>query len=296
MQDLADFARDHQPAYVPTTNRVLAAVLTVGVYALVLVVANHHNPAPSRASEIAARMKEIQQETHQQAFQTEPAQAQKPQASAQPQEARRETHPNAPQSSLRQQTASRQPSLLERLFAPRAAAPVPTMTSGEAPSAQSAPGAAPAPGGPAKAPSAPAAQPASTAPSAASATSSPSASGQEESAKSTKEKPTSACQDAAWMRAVSNHVRRFLPARQPRGTGLATVRLVIRRSGWLNELEIARTSGNAALDAAAYTMLRKAQPLPHIPDRVPADRIDLTLPIAFGAAGDFKITITDCGR
>jgi hypothetical protein len=43
-------------------------------------------------------------------------------------------------------------------------------------------------------------------------------------------------------------------------------------------------------------MLRKAQPLPRIPERVSTDRIDLEVPVAFGTAGDFKITITNCGR
>jgi protein TonB len=299
MQSPAEFSRDHQPTYVPATNRVLAGLLTAGVYALVLVLASHHNPAPNRASEIATRMEEIQQETRQQAFQTEPAQAQKPQASPRPPQARQEVHPNPPPSSLRQQSASRQPSLLERLFAPHASAPVPTMTGGGAPSAQS----TPAPGGQsaAKAPSGRAEQQASATPSAsaaASASSAPGASGQQDSTNTAKTNPPSACQDAAWVRAVTNRLRRShsAAARQQHATGVATARLVIRRSGWLNELEIAKTSGNMALDAAAYAMLRKIQPLPRIPDRIAADRIDLEVPIAFGVAGDFKITITNCGR
>jgi protein TonB len=96
------------------------------------------------------------------------------------------------------------------------------------------------------------------------------------------------------VRAVTSRVHRFFPAHQQHAKGAATAHLVVRRSGWLNELEIARTSGNAALDAATFAMVRKAQPLPRIPDRVPADRIDLTLPIAFGGTGDFKVTVTGC--
>ena len=87
-----------------------------------------------------------------------------------------------------------------------------------------------------------------------------------------------------------------MPPRGQNAAGLATAHLVIRRSGRLNELEIAKTSGDPALDAAAYAMVRKAQPLPRIPDRIAADRIVLQLSLPFGVAGDFKITVNACGR
>ena len=86
-----------------------------------------------------------------------------------------------------------------------------------------------------------------------------------------------------------------MPPRGQNAAGVATAHLVIRRSGWLNELEITKTSGNPAVDAATYAMLRKAQPLPRIPDRIAADRIELQLPIAFGVGTpDLKVTIVDC--
>ncbi len=284
MQSPAEFSRNHQPAYVPTTNRALAGFLTMGVYALVLVVATHHSPAPHRTafSDIAAPMEPgAHQQDRQEAFpQTPPQNAPRPQPAA----------PNA--AALSQQTASRQPSFLERLFANPAAAPVPSLAPAPAPGAGQQPAATPSPGG------VPAGQLAfAQSPSAKSSSpNSASTSGQQDAPKASKDK-ASACKDAAWARAITNHVRRFHPVatRQQQAAGTATAHLVIRRSGWLNELEIATTSGNAALDAAAYAMVRKAQPLPRIPDRIAADRIELALPIAFGAAGNFRITVAGCG-
>src|SRR5690349_1245673 len=149
MQSPAEFSRDHQPTYIPATNRVLAGFLTAGVYALVLVVASHRTPTPNRAapSEIAARM-EAQQQARREAFQARPAQEQSPQAS--PQNASQETPPqmrrNASQTSSRQQSAS--PSLLERLFGRRdqTAAPVPGMAPAPGPGEQAASGAKPSSG------------------------------------------------------------------------------------------------------------------------------------------------------
>lgn len=306
MQSPAEFSREHQPAYVPTTNRVLAGFLTMGVYALVLVVAGHRSPAPIRAasSQIASRMApdappETYPEAHQQAVQQTPPHNARADT---PQEAPR----NAPQNPQRQQSASRQPFLLERLFGPRAQTdaagptmmPAPTPGSGGQPAPVAKPSSAPGEQPASAARPAQAEQLASAQSGSRARPSSPSASGQQDATNTAKDKPPPACHDAAWVRAVTNRVHRFFPpaARRPHATGLATARLVIRRSGWLNELEIAGTSGNAALDAAAYTMVRKAQPLPRIPDRIAADRIDLELPIAFGVAGDFKITINNCGR
>jgi periplasmic protein TonB len=299
---LADFARDHQPAYVPATNRVLAGFLTAGVYALVLVVGSHRSPAPNRPapSELPARM-EAPQKAHQEAFQTPPEMAREQNRQALPSNMPQETRRNPAQTAPRQQNASQRPSLLERLFGPRdqAAAPVPGTAPSPGPGRQTSSAAKPSSGAPAEqlasAQSAPAEQSASAQSTAKSSSLSPATPGQQGAANQSKDKPPPACQDAAWARAVSNHVRRFFPARQQQAAGVATAHLVIRRSGWLNELEIARTSGNATLDAAAYALLRKAQPLPRIPGRIAADRIDLQLPVAFGIAGDFKITVTGCG-
>jgi protein TonB len=56
----------------------------------------------------------------------------------------------------------------------------------------------------------------------------------------------------------------------------------VRRNGQIDRLKISKSSGNEGLDKAAYDILRKAQPLPPIPDRMHTDRVDGDLPINFG--------------
>jgi len=258
MQSLEEFARDHQPAYVPQTSPVTAGLLTLALYAAVGFMANHHStwttPYRGTLAETVTRMP--------------------------PEDLR--TLSDAPQTPPRQKIASRQPSFLERLFGQRTATP-PGSPDAQA-SAQSASRSSPSrqsAGAPAGSATAPRQRQAADGSASNSAT-------------------PPACQDAAWARAVTNRVRQFFfypqTARQRHVTGVAVARLVVRRSGWLNELEITGTSGNAMLDAAAYAILRKAQPLPRIPDRIAPDRIDVQLPIAFGMAGDFKPAIGNCGH
>jgi protein TonB len=94
------------------------------------------------------------------------------------------------------------------------------------------------------------------------------------------------CLDPAWMRSVTEHVQKFFyypgVARVRHTTGVAMVHFIMRRDGRLDMLEIGKSSGDWALDGAAYNMVRKAQPLPAIPDHMYTDRADLILPIIFG--------------
>lgn len=94
------------------------------------------------------------------------------------------------------------------------------------------------------------------------------------------------CIDAVWMRAVSERVRQFFyypdAALALRTTGVAMVHVSVRRNGQIDRLEIRKSSGNAELDKAAIDILQKAQPLPPIPDRMHAERVDGELPINFG--------------
>ena len=246
MQSLEEFARDHQPAYVPQTSPVTAALLTLAVYAAVGFMANHHSTWTTYRATPSRTVADMP-----------------PQDLPTPSDVSRETRQTAPQTAPHQQSASRQPSFLERLFGRSEPSPGTHGTGAQA-SAQSAPGRQ---------------QPAA--------------------ARAGNSVTPSACQDTAWARAVANRVRQsfFYPqaARQKHVTGIATARLVVRRSGWLNELEITGTSGNAVLDDAAYVIARKAQPLPRIPDSIASDRIDVQLPVAFGMAGDFKPVIGNCG-
>jgi len=62
----------------------------------------------------------------------------------------------------------------------------------------------------------------------------------------------------------------------------------------MSQLEIGKSSGDAALDDAAYDMVKKAQPLPRIPDHMHVDSIEGQLPIAFGITGVFKATTGSC--
>ena len=72
------------------------------------------------------------------------------------------------------------------------------------------------------------------------------------------------------------------PALAARTTGVVTLRFGVRRDGRIDRLEVARSSGHDGLDQAAVDILRKAQPLPPIPDRMGVARVDGELPVNFG--------------
>jgi protein TonB len=96
----------------------------------------------------------------------------------------------------------------------------------------------------------------------------------------------SACLDPEWMRAVSRHVARFfyypvISDRFPH-SGLVYVHFTVTRDGRLLASSIVKGSGSHLLDDAALDILRRATPLPAIPDRMHADRIDAVLPVDFG--------------
>ena len=94
------------------------------------------------------------------------------------------------------------------------------------------------------------------------------------------------CFDPIWMRAVSERVSQFFyypaAALAVHRTGLVMVHFVVRRDGQVDRLQISKSSGDAELDKAATDIMRMAQPLPPIPDRMHADRVDGELPINFG--------------
>jgi protein TonB len=96
----------------------------------------------------------------------------------------------------------------------------------------------------------------------------------------------SGCLDPVWMRAVTERVRQFFyypqSALAARITGVVTMHFSVRRNGRIDRLQIRKSSGNDALDKAATDIMRKAQPLPPIPDRMHTDRVDGDLPINFG--------------
>jgi protein TonB len=107
------------------------------------------------------------------------------------------------------------------------------------------------------------------------------------------------CFDAVWARAVTDHVRPFFyypgAARAQHATGVVMVDFVVLRDGRLDKLEIGKSSGDWALDHAAYNIVRKAQPMPAIPEHMHLKRIEVVLPIDFGIKGaNLKPTPGDC--
>ena len=94
------------------------------------------------------------------------------------------------------------------------------------------------------------------------------------------------CLDPVWMHAVTERVRQYFyypdPALALRTTGVVTMRFAVRRNGQIDRLEVSRSSGDKGLDQAAADIMRKAQPLPPIPDRMHVDRVDGEIPINFG--------------
>lgn len=94
------------------------------------------------------------------------------------------------------------------------------------------------------------------------------------------------CFDEAWGGSVTERVGRFFyypdAARAKHATGWVMVHFIVRSDGLLRLLEIGKSSGNQALDDAAFDIVRRAQPLPRMPDRMHPDWIDLQLPVNFG--------------
>jgi protein TonB len=94
------------------------------------------------------------------------------------------------------------------------------------------------------------------------------------------------CFDPIWMRAVSERVGQFFyypaAALAVHRTGLVMVHFLVRRNGQIDRLQVGKSSGDPELDKAAIDIMRKAQPLPPIPDRMHTDRVDGELPINFG--------------
>ena len=77
------------------------------------------------------------------------------------------------------------------------------------------------------------------------------------------------------------HYRRYpLDERRQRIEGLVTIRFAMDRHGNVLDVWIDRSSGVAALDTEAVATVRRAQPLPMIPARLP-DRLSIVLPVSF---------------
>jgi protein TonB len=249
---LAEFSRGHRPAPIATSSRVIAALLTASLYALLVFLATHRtiwiSPERPAPSELVAKLM-----------------------------------PDLP----RKKAVQRMPQFLAHLIRPHAetvAPPVFTVAS--------------------EAPVAPAqlqASAAQSSPLAGGVAAGTGTTGQAASANGSNGNGTTraGCWDAIWAKSVTDHVGRyyFYPRRaaHEHATGVVFVHLVIRRSGRLDVLEVGTSSGNETLDQAATNMVRKAAPLPRIPDHMHAEWVDAQLPIDFGTGGQFKPTEGTCG-
>ncbi|MBK1670149.1 hypothetical protein CKO28_19110 [Rhodovibrio sodomensis] len=82
----------------------------------------------------------------------------------------------------------------------------------------------------------------------------------------------------AWLEKHKEYPRR---ARLRRMEGTATLRFVMNRSGEVMSFEVVRSSGHHMLDGAAREMIRRAQPLPSLPDEMDRERLQLEVPVRF---------------
>jgi protein TonB len=93
------------------------------------------------------------------------------------------------------------------------------------------------------------------------------------------------CYDAVWAQAVTDRIGKFFfyprSERDRHVSGAVFVHIGVRRSGRLAFLKVNRSSRVRALDEAALEMVRRAAPLPRIPDRMHLDRVDVELPVVF---------------
>jgi len=80
---------------------------------------------------------------------------------------------------------------------------------------------------------------------------------------------------------LEHHKRYPVEARSRRQQGLAYVRFTMDREGRVLSAALERSSGYAALDREALSLLRRAQPLPAPPAERPGDRLQLSVPVDF---------------
>jgi protein TonB len=88
---------------------------------------------------------------------------------------------------------------------------------------------------------------------------------------------------ASWRGALMAHLNRH-KRRPPGATGAGTVTIAftIDRSGRVLSAQLIRGSGDAALDADAVALPRRASPVPAPPPNVGGGSVTLTVPISFG--------------
>ncbi|WP_235976451.1 energy transducer TonB family protein [Sandaracinobacteroides hominis] len=90
--------------------------------------------------------------------------------------------------------------------------------------------------------------------------------------------------EASWEALLLAHLEKYrrypAAARARREQGVAYVQFRMNRAGTILSARIQRSSGSAVLDSAALETLRRAQPLPPIPQERP-DELELSVPVEF---------------
>lgn len=88
-----------------------------------------------------------------------------------------------------------------------------------------------------------------------------------------------------YLQVLHAHIARFQQyprnARRRSQEGTVDVRFTIDRNGNLLTSRLEKSSENALLDEEGLRMLERAEPLPPIPDDIPGESLDITLPILF---------------
>jgi protein TonB len=86
---------------------------------------------------------------------------------------------------------------------------------------------------------------------------------------------------ASWRGTLVAHLNRFKRFPPGGSTGVATVAFTIDRAGRVVGASLVGSSGDAALDAEAVSMVRRASPVPAPPAGVGGGSISLTVPVRF---------------
>ncbi|ABD87539.1 energy transducer TonB family protein [Rhodopseudomonas palustris] len=92
---------------------------------------------------------------------------------------------------------------------------------------------------------------------------------------------TSSASAASWRGALMAHLNRHKRFPPGGGAGMAQVAFTIDRSGEVRAARLVGSSGDAALDAEAVGLVRRASPVPPPPANVGGSSISLSVPVRF---------------